>query len=201
MKKPLLHIEHEARTQLYPFTYKLVADLDEKLDSMLSKWIFMGKGSGLDLRRVDGSYIRYAERRFHGSPEDEYWGPWLDEYVERDSVTILNGVAEKAQDKRLCLDSSLNEAVNLLCLVIAKTYERKADVAALLSGDGSEQGEHRDMTVQITAMQTAIKQHSAALLAENRRLNSWLCKLPDGGSLMGRINDIWRQFSHGWLKH
>ncbi len=198
MGKQILQISGEATTELYPATLKYVSDLDKKLDSMLSQWIFIGKGSGLELQRVDGSTIRYSERRFQGSPERVYWEEWLDEFVENDSIDILNELAITARGSGYDVERCLMEASDLLCIMVTRAYDRKADVAALLSGDGVEPGERRDVSRIIDTMQDIIRQHARIVVAENTLFNSWISKETEGassGSMLKRM----RKRIRSWL--
>ncbi len=198
MGKPILQISGEATSELYPVTLEYVSDLDKKLDSMLSKWIFIGKGSGLELQRVDGSTIRYAERRFQGSPERVYWGEWLDEYVENDSVTILHELVIKARASGDDVERCLLEAAELIYIMITRVYTRKADVAALLSGDGVAPGEHKDVSGIIETMQDIIRQHTRIVIAENTLMNSWLKESAESAGFGLKLKRTWKRVCPWW---
>lgn len=198
MSKPLLHISGGATTGIYQDTLRCVSELDKKLDDMLTQWVFMGKGSGLELRRLDGSIIRYAEMRFKGDPELVYWGNWLDEFIENDAVDILHDLAEAARDSGYEVERCITEAADLLCIMVMRVYERKADVAALLSGDGVVKGERMDVSETIDTMQDVIRQHARIVIAENAIQNGWLLNGTSGASWKNRLKELWKRFRVRW---
>lgn len=124
-------------TPLYSLIEKLVEDSWVVLDrEHITPWAFMTAGPLFKCTDFYGRQISYQGVEFEGSPQDVFWGryiePFLENIIEQVVTETLRLSEVKGQNPKL----PLLEASSLLKLLIHRAYRRMADIDRRLRGKG-----------------------------------------------------------------
>lgn len=159
MTKITLGIPYHNPTEVYPRTFKLVSDLDEKYIKLITKWVFLHSGTLVEIPKYDGTLISYRGCRFDGSPEFVFWQNFIGPYLKNEPLKILRQVAELAKTTNLDIKACLDEAEQLLGVMLQRVFEKMADTDQTLKGDGIRKGKRKDVSGQINGFKTYIAEH------------------------------------------
>ena len=157
---PILGLAGHVETKLYQRSHMMVRELDSRLINMLVKWNFIESRQGLNTAYYDGRKISYSGVGFRGSPRDVFWSGYIEGYIENESVSLLEGVADIAKASTYDIAMCVSEAANLLCVMVSRIYMSMADIERRLLGDGVRFPPVRDVSLKISGMQALVIQHS-----------------------------------------
>jgi len=160
------------KTPLYEKTKQIIDDFYANLDkNQLAPWLSFRTDKMPEVKKYYGGTIRYSGIEFSGSPELVFWGGFIDPFLEHGIVEILEQVVNDALTKQLNPEPCINEATGLLDGVIAKTYNRMAEIDQRLRGKGCpETAKRRDVTDEIEKMRDYLQRHkeSCSKIATSR---------------------------------
>lgn len=148
-------------TPLYEKTEQRIDDFYTNLDKeQLTPWIFFHTGKMPEVKKYYGGTIKYSGVEFSGTPILVFWGGFIEPFLEHGIVEILEQVADEALAKQLDPEPCINEAAGLLEGVIAKTYNRMAEIDQRLRGKGDpESVKRKDVSEKIEKMQSYLQRH------------------------------------------
>ncbi|MGE4195452.1 MAG: hypothetical protein AB7E51_18870 [Pseudodesulfovibrio sp.] len=160
MKLQILQLVGKDTTDIYPLTHLRVERLDEKLIGLIIKWHSMSYGGELKIQKHDGSYIHYQGVAYAGSPVQVFWGSWMRDYINNESLKIINEIAQTAREANYDVKRCVDEAVELLCIMAGRVYDKMADVDSKLRGDGINFGQIRDVSGYKSKFEKHITSHA-----------------------------------------
>jgi len=161
MKLQLLQITGKNTTDIYPLTHLLTKQLDTKLINLIIKWqTTMAWGGELKIKKYNGSFIQYQGIKHNGTAIRVFWGNWMSDYLNNESLEILNEIARKAQKANYDVKKCVDEAAELLCIMASRVYDKMADVDSLLQGDGISRGKLRDVSGYKAIFKNYITSHA-----------------------------------------
>lgn len=146
------------RTPLYPRTKKRVGDLYHFLDrEKVTAWLMQQKG----ITDVDGHEIacHLGVTAFEGSSERIFWH-FVDPFIKNGIIKILDETAKSTKEAGLDPNPFLEEAADLLELMIRKIYARMADIDRRLRTRGFPgKSPEKDVSVKIAQMKDFLYAH------------------------------------------
>ena len=208
MTNIILGIPNHNPSVIYPKTFKLVSDLDEKYIKLITKWVFLHSGTLVEIPKYDGTFIRYQGIRFDGSPELVFWSDFIGPYLKNEPLELLNQVAKLAKETNQDITYCLDEAEKLLGVMVHRVYEKMADTDQTLKGDGIKKGERKDVSGKISGTKYYLEKHRKIIELE------YLCKpeqksnntqdivdlKPNFFGLGINLNAIWKKYCRKLLK-
>ncbi len=125
------------RSLFYPVVQKRLKDEFQKLiNDQVTPWVFMTTSAGLKLKKFDGKQINYGGIEFSGTPEQLFWGGYIEPFLEHISFSVIEEAVEKCKNHKTELQPVLNDVQELLTLGIRNVYAQMADVDRRLRGKG-----------------------------------------------------------------
>ncbi len=113
----------------------------------------------MKVQKYDGSMICYQGIKFEGSPKHVFWQGFIEPFLENGAIEILNQTAAMARKCNLSITDCLNEAENILKILVSLTYEEMAVIDQRLSGDGIKKGPRVNISGKVTSMNSLINSH------------------------------------------
>lgn len=159
MGRQILEISSQQTTEIYPKIRKMVHDLRDVILKKLTKWCFLNAGPPMEVQKYDGSMICYQGIKFEGSPKLVFWEGFIEPFLENGAIEILSKTSATAQKCSLSINACLNEAEELLKILISLTYEEMADIDQRLSGNGIKKGPRVGVSGKIANMNSLINSH------------------------------------------
>lgn len=157
------------RSVLYPLIQKSLKDKFENLiQNQVTPWVFMKTSNGLKLKKFDGTPISFSDIEFSGSPEQVFWGGYIEPFLEHISFSVIDEMVKKCKIEKITLQPVLNDVQELLKLGFNNVYARMADVDRLLIGKG-----YPEKVSQIKNVDDYVKRMEGFV---SRRIKSELCK-------------------------
>lgn len=160
MTKQILAVPGMSPSPLFKRTYKVVQDLDEKLTKLIHKWRFFNAGPPMKVARYDGTEICYQGIAFRGSPVQVYWNGFIEPYIENYSINVLEQTSALAIECQFSIEDSIEEAKNLLLVMIRRIYHEMSETDRILRGDGFNFPEKKDVMCHIESMSQIITEHA-----------------------------------------
>lgn len=148
---------------LIPRIHKLVQVEKEKIiREQVTNWL-MGFASGrLETRRFNGQKIAYAGIKFSGSPQDVFWGGYIEPYLEEITERLIREIIKE------CLNNGLNVVIELPPLadnlknLYVGVYNKMAETEQKLLGEGyPDRIPKRNVASNIADMNHYLTQHIA----------------------------------------
>ena len=96
----------------------------------------MNARASLRTSNFNGKPVSYQGVMFDGTPRVVFWGDFFEPFMFDAARHSLEWVIEACRDRHLDASEYLSEAVALLNLLVAKTYEEMAGTDQLLRGRG-----------------------------------------------------------------
>lgn len=159
MGRQILEIVGQQTTAIYPKTRKMVHDLRDTIFKKLTKWCFLTAGPPMEVEKYDGSLIHYQGIKFKGSPKLVFWEGFIEPFLENGAIEIFNKTSETSYKCNLSVNACLNEAEDLVKILVSLTYEKMADIDQRLSGNGIKKGPRVGVAGKIANMNALIKSH------------------------------------------
>jgi uncharacterized protein with von Willebrand factor type A (vWA) domain len=159
MTNIILGIPAHKPTSIYPTTYKIISELDEKYIKLITKWVFIHSGTRVEIPKYDGSLICYQGVRFNGSPEIVFWQDFINGYLNNEPIEVLRKVGELAQKTDQNIKECLYEAEKLLGVMGHRVFEQMSDTDQTLKGNGSKRGERKDVSSRVSNFKRYLSEH------------------------------------------
>lgn len=191
-----------SRSSLYEKTKQRIDDFYANLDkNQLTPWEFFRTGKMPEVKKYYGGTIKYSGVEFSDTPRLVFWDGFIEPFLEHGIVEILGQVADEALAKQLDPEPCISESAGLLDGVIAKTYNRMAEIDQRLRGKGNpESAKRKDVTEEIEKMCNYLQRHKEAvskiaaskyqyfLNVESRQnKNLWIAIIALGVSIMSTL--------------
>jgi hypothetical protein len=165
---------------LYARTNKAVHEIDSKLTALIHKWHHLNAGVPMSIEKYDGSVISYEGIVYKGSPVTLFWNGFIEPNLENYALEVLKQTSALAIECQFPVAESVDEAQNLLLVLIRRIYNEMAEVDSVLKGNGFELSKKVDVSGKILSMSESICQHAAI-----ERM-----KKPSSGNLTYNIESI-----------
>lgn len=125
------------RSVLYPIIQKRLKDeLESLIKNQVTSWVFMTTPVGVNVKKFDGKKISYSGIEFSGSPEEVFWGGYIEPFLEHISFNAIDEAVEKCKTQKAELKPVLNDIQELLKLGFNNVFAHMADVDRRLRGKG-----------------------------------------------------------------
>lgn len=160
MTKEILAVLGTPPSPLYNRTEKIVRDIDQKLTQLIHKWRFFKAGPPMRVKKFDGSEICYQGIRYSGSPVQVFWSDFIDPYLENYSAKVLEQTSALAIECQFSVEESVEEAKNLLLVMIRRIYAEMAETDQILRGDGIQFPDKEDVSGYIERMSNFVLENS-----------------------------------------
>lgn len=160
MTKEILAVTGMRTSPLYGRTSKIVHDVDEKLTKLIHKWRFFKAGPPMVVKKYDGSEICYQGLKFSGTPVLVFWNDFIEPYIENYSIKILEQTSALSFECQFPVEDSIEEAKNLLLVMVRRIYHEMSETDQILRGDGFTFPERKDVSSQIESMSLKISEHA-----------------------------------------
>lgn len=154
------------KSDLYPKIRKLVNDAYETLRrEQLDPWRFFNV-KPLDCTDSQGKRIPYGGVKFEGSPREVFWGGYIDPFLENITIKTLDTVAQICSSASLSPAVYLDEASQLLTLLVTRVYRDMAEIDRVLRGEGyPNRIPMREVSTEVARMEKLIVEHLKATKA------------------------------------
>ena len=154
------------KSDLYPKIRKLTNDAYETLRrEQLDPWRFFNVRP-LDCTDGQGKRIRYGGVKFEGSPREVFWRGYIDPFLENITIKTLDTVAHICDSASLSPAAYLDEASQLLNLLVHHVYRDMAEIDRVLRGEGyPNRIPIRDVSNEVAKMEKLIAEHLKATKA------------------------------------
>ena len=127
----------EPRTLLYPLIQQRVAETARPIAERLEAWRMMNSRASLKTTYFNGKPVSYqGVVAFDGAPRVVFWGEFFEPFMFDAARQSLQWVIQVCHDRHLDASEYLSEAMALLNLLVAKTYEAMARTDQILRGRG-----------------------------------------------------------------
>jgi glutathione peroxidase-family protein len=160
----ILQIIGKDTTDVYPLTHSLIEQLDRKLLDLVIKWHSMSYGGELKIQKYNGSLIHYQGIAYAGTAVTVFWGDWMREYLNNESLKIANDIAQTAQKANYDVKKCVDESIELLCIMASRVYDKMADVDSKLRGDGINFEQLRDVSGYKSNFEKHITSHAKIIV-------------------------------------
>src|SRR5664280_783490 len=119
---PVFGLPQHQGTPIWPWTRKLIGDLDRDLQMKVSSWRFLHAGKPVHFAMPDGREISYSGVRFSGSVKTVFWSAFIEPFLLEGAIEVLGKVGIKAEACHVDAKESVTEAAMLLSVVVVRTY-------------------------------------------------------------------------------
>ncbi|HEC15041.1 MAG TPA: hypothetical protein ENI99_00480 [Sedimenticola sp.] len=146
-------------TPLFVTIQKNIKDDFHLLDiNQIEPWVFFNSGKPMRVKKHDGKQISYEGGGFEGSPQDVFWGKYIEPFIEEIAVKQVNSAVELSKSKNINGVNVLKEAEMLLYGEISKVFSKMAKIEQRLLGKGyPEKVKARDVQPYISASSEFVK--------------------------------------------
>lgn len=149
MKLPILNLPDHNRSEIWAFSKAEISQFDEGVLDQVRKWRFLHAGKPVHIKKPNGKTIHYEGLKFEGSVKLVFWSSFMPEFLEEGIPRILRSVKSKAVETNTSIDRALDEAEDLLRLVVSRVFTEMVHTDSILSGNGFTKGPERDVTGEI----------------------------------------------------
>lgn len=160
MTREILALPGATLSPLHRRTYKVIQDADKELTKLIHTWRFLNAGPPMRVKKYDGSDICYQGVAFSGSPVLVFWNDFIDPYLENYSIKILQQTSALAMECQFSVEECVEEAKNLLHVMIRRVYGEMAETDRILRGDGINFPQKRDVSGYIESMSRLVSEHA-----------------------------------------
>ncbi|WP_321403896.1 hypothetical protein [Maridesulfovibrio sp.] len=209
MPLPILPLVGIRPTPIYPRVLDRLIIKDAEIQRLITSWLFISEGPGLDIKLPDGRYIQYRGIRFNGSPQHIFWFEFLPTLLDHTIREELKKTAELAKSTSVSVEQSVAEVVGLLNNLVQRAYIRAVDVDRSLMGDGFTKGESRDVAHNIEGYNRYIAEQSNVYVLEysydEDKVNPVIVQedvldiKPNFCGIVININALWRKIKGKFL--
>lgn len=152
------------RTVLYPQTKRRIELLDKDIIDRIQKWRMFSAIWELEIHDYHGEKISYKGIKYAGSPEMVFWH-YFQPFFTHEIPKVLSDIERICIDKNLPPKEYVEEAANLLKVMVSRLWKEIARAHQLLKGGGFPKSEDlRDMSGTIKASQASIDEELKAVL-------------------------------------
>lgn len=124
-------------TPLYPTFEKRIREAAHLLfKKQVEPWAFLSTGHPMRVTKFDGSAISYQNVGFEGSPNNVFWGRYIEPFLEDLSVKEIAAAAAAARERGVDGPKLLGEVEGLLLSYSRKTLNEMAKIDRRLRGKG-----------------------------------------------------------------
>jgi len=151
-----------------PLYHKLKKTVDDECQRLITEKInpWLNLKVGLKVKKHNGKIISYGGVEFDGSPQNTFWGGFMEPFLEEFILRTLDGAVKKCEENKLPPEKSLKEAVELLKKFVTNIYRKMAKVDQTLMGKGyPDRVLPRKVDGEIARMSNFINDHVNSELA------------------------------------
>ena len=124
-------------TPLYPTFRKRIEDATERIvRDQVIPWVFLTAGPPFKVKQFSGREISYQGVGFEGSPENVFWGRYIDPFLEALAVEEINFAVSSAKERGVDASLLLPEVQGLLVAAVQKVFRKMAEIDQRLRGQG-----------------------------------------------------------------
>ena len=124
-------------TPLYPTFRKRIEDATERIvRDQVIPWVFLTAGPRFKVKQFSGREISYQGVGFEGSPENVFWGRYIDPFLEALAVEEINFAVSSAKERGVDACLLLPEVQGLLVAAVQKVFREMAEIDQRLRGQG-----------------------------------------------------------------
>lgn len=150
---------NDRRTPLFRETQHWVRQEHEKLRrSKVDPWLFFNS-RGLQVTDFYEEQIAYSGLAFEGSPQEKFWGGFIQPFLEDLGVRAVERAAERSERLGVSVKDALRETEALLNQAIWLIFSRMAEIDRRLRGKGyPHRVPQRDIAEEVRLSQVFVRE-------------------------------------------
>lgn len=159
------------RTVLYPQTQRRIESLYSDIFDRIQKWRMFSAKWELEIEDYHFKKISYKGIKYHGSPEQVFWH-YFPPFFKHEIPKVLSDVEAKCIEKNLPPQEYVEEAAELLKVMVSRLWKEIAITHQILKGEGFPKLEDlRDVSGTIAKYKKSINEEvKVVLLMEPQKL-------------------------------